>query len=357
MSRLGDRALGVAVGLVLDRLLGEPPDRLHPVAWFGTAMQRVEQVLYADSRPRGTWHAALGVGLGVTAGGVLRRSTGARGSQGEVLSTAVAVWLASAGRLLRDTAGQIEDHLRRDDLTMARERLPWLAGRDPSELDASGVAAAVVESLAENTVDAVLAPAFWGLVGGAPGALAHRASNTLDAMVGHHSVRYERYGWASARLDDVLAWAPARAFPVLLAGCTPRRARQVVATVRRDAGAHPSPNAGVAESALAGALGVKLGGPLRYGERTEDRPRLGDGPRPRTREVTRARVLVDRVELAAVGLCLLTWWADRRTGRRGPGDPPVRLDHPSYGTIPATNAFRVHPHLRQRRRDVAVRPR
>ncbi|WP_114905547.1 adenosylcobinamide-phosphate synthase CbiB [Ornithinimicrobium murale] len=315
MSRLGDRALGVAVGLVLDRLLGEPPDRLHPVAWFGTAMQGVEQRLYADSRPRGTWHAALGVGLGVTAGEALRAAAGGRGTHGEVLSTAVAVWLASAGRLLRGTAGQIEDRLREEDLTAARDQLSWLAGREPSGLDSAGVAAAVVESLAENTVDAVLAPAFWGLLGGAPGALAHRASNTMDAMVGHHSARYERYGWASARLDDVLAWPPARAFPVLLTGCAPGRARQVITTVRRDAAAHPSPNAGVAESSLAGALGVELGGPLRYGERTEDRPLLGEGPRPQAPVVTRARRLVDRVELAAVGLCLLTWWADRRTGR------------------------------------------
>lgn len=315
MSRLGDRALGVAVGLLLDRVLGEPPDRLHPVAWFGAAMQRVEQVLYADSRPRGAWHVALGVGLGVLAGGALRASVGSRGRHGEVFSTAVAVWLASAGRLLRHTAGQIEDRLHEDDLTAAQERLPWLAGRDPSGLDTSGVAAAVVESLAENTVDAVLAPAFWGFVGGAPGALAHRASNTMDAMVGHHSTRYERYGWASARLDDVLAWPPARVFPVLLAGCAPHRARQVVATVRRDAAAHPSPNAGVAESSLAAALGVQLGGPLRYGERIEHRSRLGDGPRPQAPAVTCAGVLVDRVELAAVGLCLLTWWADRRAER------------------------------------------
>lgn len=319
MSGLGTRALGVAAGLLLDRALGEPPDHLHPVAWFGTAMTRVEQALHRDSRTAGVLHAAVGTGLGAAAGALLPVVAGPllRGAP----PVAVAVGAASAGRMLRHTSRTVEDHLRADDLDAARAALPSLVGRDPSGLDASGVSAAVVESLAENTVDAVVAPAFWGLVAGAPGALAHRAVNTMDAMVGHRSARHARYGWAAARLDDGMAWLPARLFAALVAVVAPGGAGDVARLVRRDAPAHPSPNSGVAETAVAAALGVELGGPLRYGERLEDRPRLGDGPRPVPEDITRARRLVDRVELAVVALCLLAWVQSvrpvaRRTVRR-----------------------------------------
>lgn len=312
---LRHRALGVALGLALDRLLGEPPDAWHPVAWFGTAMGRTEQLLYADARLPGAAYALVGVGLGAGSGLVLERLGRVLGGRcvparggcpagrrlvaggGAVVPVATAVAVASAGRMLRHTSGRIEDRLVADDLEGARELLPWLVGRDPSALDASGVSAAVVESLAENTVDAVVAPVVWALVGGAPGVLAHRAVNTMDAMVGHRSERYARFGTAAARLDDAMAWVPARVFGGLVAALAPHRAGRVLRVVRRDAPAHPSPNSGVAESAVAAALDVELGGPLRYGERVEDRPRLGGGPRPHPTTITRARRLVDRLEV------------------------------------------------------------
>lgn len=310
MSTVGARALGVAVGLLVDRALGEPPDRWHPVAWFGAVMQQVERHLHADSRGWGVVHAAVGVGLGAASGALLRVVLGS------TAATAVAVAVASAGRMLRTTAETIEAHLLEDDLPAARAALPTLVGRDPATLDAAGVSAAVVESLAENTVDAVVAPALWALVGGAPAVLAHRAVNTLDAMVGHRTPRHGRYGWASARLDDGMAWVPARALAALVAGLSPDRAAAVTRLVRRDAPAHPSPNSGVAETAVAAALGVELGGPLSYGGRVEDRPRLGDGPRPTAADITRARRLVDRAELALVGLCLAVWAAGQASARR-----------------------------------------
>ncbi|WP_151526655.1 CobD/CbiB family cobalamin biosynthesis protein [Serinicoccus kebangsaanensis] len=305
MSRAGRRALGVAGGLLLDRALGEPPDAWHPVAWFGTAMGRVERETYADSRVAGTRYALAGVGLGALAGAM----TGRAGAAG----LALAVGVASAGRMLRHTSRDIEDLLRAGDLAGARERLPWLVGRDPSGLDGSGVAAAVVESLAENTVDAVVAPTFWGLVVGAPGVLVHRAVNTMDAMVGHRSARYAHFGTAAARLDDVMAWVPARLFAGLVAlDATAARlgGGHVLSTVRRDAPAHPSPNAGVAEAAVAGVLGVGLGGPLRYAGRREERPRLGEGPRPTPDDIARARRLVDRVETVLVAVCMAGWVLD-----------------------------------------------
>src|SRR5262249_41107178 len=150
------------------------------------------------------------------------------------------------------------------------------------------VARAAVESVAENTVDAVVAPALWAALAGAPGVLAYRAVNTLDAMVGHRSTRYARFGWASARLDDAANWVPARVTAALVAAARPARAAAIASAVRHQAPAHPSPNAGVAEAAFAAALGVRLGGRNAYGDRVELRPALGDGPPPAPADVARA---------------------------------------------------------------------
>lgn len=308
MSRLRRRALAVAGGLLLQKVVPEPPDRWHPVGWFGRAMHRVETIGYADDRSAGVRYALVGVAIGGLAGGTIR-------------STTLAVALCAAGRELRRAAGLVESPLLTGDLAAARLALPSLVGRDPSRLDASGIAAAVVESLAENSVDAVVAPAFWGLVAGAPGVMAHRAVNTMDAMVGHRNDRYQSFGWAAARLDDVANWVPARLFKLLVMTAAPARARTVRALVRRDAHRHPSPNSGVAEAAVAAALGRELGGPLQYGDRHEDRPRLGDGPRPEAADIARARELTSRTEWALIGaLVLLRCWSGGplRLGRRTP---------------------------------------
>jgi adenosylcobinamide-phosphate synthase len=143
----------------------------------------------------------------------------------------------------------------------------------------------------------------WALAAGAPGVLAYRAANTMDAMVGHRSARYARFGTASARVDDVANWVPARCTAALVALLRPGRARDVLRAVRHDAAAHPSPNAGVAEAAFAGALGVELGGPLRYGAREEVRPRLGRGPRPGAADIPRAARLADEITWALTGAC------------------------------------------------------
>jgi adenosylcobinamide-phosphate synthase len=161
-----------------------------------------------------------------------------------------------------------------------------------------------------------VAPALWGAAFGAPGAAGYRAVNTMDAMVGHRSPRYERFGWASARADDVAAYLPARLTAVLVCLAVPARAAATVATVRRDAAAHPSPNAGVAEAAFAGALGIQLGGTLRYGDRTERRPLLGAGPRPGAGDIGRAVGLAGRVELVLVAALGAAALALATAGRR-----------------------------------------
>jgi adenosylcobinamide-phosphate synthase len=283
--------VSVALGILADRVLGEAPGSVHPVAAFGTAMGAVEQRLHRDSRVAGVAHAAIGVGLGLAAGRVVR-------------STSVATYVAVAGRMLATSATEIGGALADGDLGEARRLLPGLVGRDPSDLDEGEIARAVVESVAENTVDAVVAPALWAAVAGAPGVLVHRAVNTMDAMVGHRSDRYRNYGWAAARLDDVMAWVPARVTAGLVAAVRPSAAGEVWRTVRRDAPAHPSPNSGVAEAAFAAALGIRLGGMVRYGDRVEDRPRLGDGRPVVAADIRRAVTLSRDVTIAAALLTL-----------------------------------------------------
>ena len=294
-------ALGAAAGVLADRLLGEPGRRWHPVGRFGAVMDHVEKRGYRDSRLAGTWYAAAGLALGAAAGAAIR-------------STSLASYVAVAGRELGKVALAVQSALDDRDLDRARSLLPALVGRDPSALDEKGVARAAVESVAENTVDAIVAPALWALVAGAPGALAYRAVNTLDAMVGHHSPRYERFGWASARLDDAAGFVPARVTVVLVAAARPSRATDVWRTVRADAAAHPSPNAGVAEAAFAAALGLRLGGVSRYGGRVELRPPLGAGRPPEARDIVAAvRLAGDVALLTAAGLAGL---AALRVGRR-----------------------------------------
>jgi adenosylcobinamide-phosphate synthase len=265
------RLLGSALGILLDEALGEPAIEPHPVAAYGQTMERLEQRWWADDQARGVAYTAVGVLGPALAGRVI--------GSGPV-QTAAASYLAIAGRSLREAASGVAEELARDDLDGARTAIRSLVGRDPEHLDAHDIARAAVESVAENTVDAVVAPALWAAALGPAGALGYRATNTLDAMVGYRNDRYRRFGWASARLDDLANLVPARVTALLVAACRPERAAAVVRHVRRDAGAHPSPNAGVAEAAFAAALRVQLGGTNRYGDRVEERGLLGEGPPP-----------------------------------------------------------------------------
>ncbi len=211
-----------------------------------------------------------------------------------------------------DVAAALEDN----DLPRARQLLPALVGRDPSDLNASEISRAVVESLAENTVDAVVAPALWGALFGAPGTLGYRAVNTMDATVGYHNDRYENYGWASARLDDVANFIPARVTAALVVAARPQAARAVWRAVRQDAPLHPSPNSGVAEAAFAAALGVRLGGVNTYGSRTEHRARLGRGRAPEAPDILGAVALCRDVTRGLIASLLAIAAVARRASAR-----------------------------------------
>ncbi|OJF11367.1 cobalamin biosynthesis protein [Couchioplanes caeruleus] len=296
-------AAGIVAGYVLDSVFGDPR-RFHPVAGFGRAAAALEQRLYAPTRRAGTAFAVVAVGVPVAAGVGLSLGT-RRCPSARAALMAAATWTVLGGRTLRREARVMAGHLERAELDDARGRLNHLCGRDPSALDEPELARATVESVAENTSDAVVAPLLWGGVAGLPGLLGYRAANTLDAMVGHRSSRYARFGTASARLDDVLNLLPARLTGVLTIGAAPfvrGRPGEALRVWRRDRLDHPSPNAGQCESAMAGALGVRLGGRNVYFGRTETRPFLGDGPRPSEDHVRKAARVSGAVGLAAVAI-------------------------------------------------------
>ncbi len=281
------------LGFALDRALGDPR-RWHPVAGFGSAASALESVTYADRRVNGVVHEVVAVGAVVGLGYGLRR--------GGVAATALATWTVLGGRSLARAGREMAERLESGDIDGARALLPSLCGRDPSVLDADGLARAALESIAENTSDATVAPLVWGALAGVPGLLGYRAVNTLDAMIGYRNDRYRNFGWAAARTDDVANLLPARVAGTLTAALAPvvgGRPRNAIRAWRRDAAKHPSPNAGVAEATMAGALGIQLGGRTQYRYGTELRPTLGEGPPPEVPDLRRAVRLSEAVQLAA----------------------------------------------------------
>jgi adenosylcobinamide-phosphate synthase len=311
------RAAGIAAGLVADLLLADPR-RGHPVALFGRGAAAFERLTYCDRRTAGAAHTgallgALGV-LGVAGQWAAVR----RGPAVTAAVTAAATYTALGGTSLARMGEQMSALLSAGDVDAARRLLPSLCGRDPAVLDAAGLTRATVESVAENTSDAQVAPLLWAAACGVPGALVYRGANTLDAMIGNRSPRYARFGWAAALFDDVANYVAARVTAVLVAVCAPVVGGSPAAAVRswrRDAGRHPSPNAGVVEASFAGALGVRLGGPTQYAHQLEIRPTLGDGRSPEVADLARAVRLSRAVQAVAALLAVLVS-AVCRTGRR-----------------------------------------
>ena len=303
MSRRSQLALGLLLGTALDAVVPDPR-RGHPVAAFGSTAGALERRVWADSRARGALFTALSVGGTVLTGRAVERRSGSA----RMVVVAVATWAVLGSRSLRAEASAVGELLEAGDLPGARRRVTHLVGRDPETLDADGVARAAVESVAENTCDAVVAPLFWGALAGVPGLVGYRAANTLDAMVGHRSARYAQFGWAAARLDDVANIVPARVTAALAAAVAPAVGGDPLAAVRtalRDGRKHPSPNSGVSEAAFAGALGLRLGGRTVCRGLVEERPVLGDGAAPTPTDIRRANRLNAAVTLAAAAVAAL----------------------------------------------------
>jgi adenosylcobinamide-phosphate synthase len=307
-GRLRDRrrlavALGLLGGALADAAFGDPR-RGHPVAGFGRLAGALEARVWRPSRLAGTGYA-LGLVGAAGAGALLLDARLRRRPAARAVLVGGLTWAALGGRSLARAALEVAGAVRAGDLEAARRLLPKLAGRDPRGLDGPELCRAAVESVAENTADAVVGPLLWGALAGPAGIVAYRAANTLDAMVGHRSPRHRHFGWAAARLDDLLTWPAARfgaGLSCALAPAVRGDPRRAWTTLRRDGGAHPSPNAGRLEAAFAGALGVRLGGRNRYGDRVEERPPLGAGPPAGPADVARAARLSTLVGAAATVL-------------------------------------------------------
>jgi adenosylcobinamide-phosphate synthase len=297
---------GLLAGVVADWVVGDP-HRGHPVAGFGAVAAALERRWWRPSRSAGVAYATVLVG-GAAVGAAAADRALVRRPVARMLLMGSVIWAALGGRSLAEAGCRLAGAVRDGDLEAARRLAPSLVGRDPSGLDGPELCRAAVESVAENTADAVVGPLLWGVLAGPAGVVAYRAANTLDAMVGHHSVRYERFGWAAARLDDLLTWPAARlgaGLACVLAPLVGGGGGRAWRTLRRDGGAHPSPNAGRMEAVFAGALGVRLGGTNRYGDRVEQRPTLGGGPAPGPDDVDRAVRLSLLVGSAAAVLVAL----------------------------------------------------
>jgi len=297
--------LAPPLALVIEALVGYPQGLHkalpHPVTWIGKAIEAMErrwnrpEATEIRRKELGVVTVAILVGAAIVIGSLLEAAF-----DSGLLATLAVALLATLGlaqRSLHQHVTAVLDPLEAGDLPAARAAVSLIVGRDVDDLDLHGVTAAALESLAESFNDGVVAPASWLTLFGLPGLFAYKAVNTADSQIGHMEPRWRAFGWAAARTDDVMNWVPARLAGLLIclgAGW------QGWAIMRRDARKHASPNAGWPEAAMAGALGVKLGGPARYDGETTDRPSFGDGRPPDLTDLRRGLRIYRRA-------CALLW--------------------------------------------------
>lgn len=304
--------LMILAAVLLDRLLGEPR-RFHPLAGFGSLAQRVEKIFYGAAGVSAASRHVRGIVaicvllIPFVALATLLQQLAIFGT----LFSIILLYFAIAPRSLSEHAGRVAEAFSSNDLTAARQAVSMLVSRDTTQLDEERVARATVESVLENGNDAIFAALFWFVVAGAPGVLLYRLSNTLDAMWGYRNQRYNEFGWAAARLDDVLNFIPARltALSYALLGNT----RSALRCWRLQAPAWDSPNAGPVMAAGAGSLQVQLGGAAIYHGQPEQRPPLGCGIAASAMDIMRAVQLVRRtlylwLIVIALGALLMSGW-------------------------------------------------
>lgn len=299
-------ALALVLGVMLDRLLGEPPLRIHPLVGFGLLAGAIEKRFNnGDDRPRrllGGLAVVILVGLPAW---LLWWALPTTGTAATLVGAAV-LYLTIGGRSLADHARAVMAALGAHDVPAARHAVAMIVSRDCHNLSAEEVAGASIESVVENGCDAIFGAMFWFVVAGPAAALAYRLSNTLDAMWGYRTSRYGAFGWAAARLDDVLNWIPARLTALSYAALG--HTREALTAWRLQGRHWKSPNAGPVMAAAAGALGIRLGGEATYHGVAVQRPPLGTGRAPRADDILRAVDLVQRTEalwvVGVVGLIL-----------------------------------------------------
>jgi adenosylcobinamide-phosphate synthase len=296
-----------AAALLIENLIGYPKSLQatigHPVEWFGSLLTKLEITLnqpVSTNRANGTIAIGLAIAAAATAGFVLQWAF-LHVPYGDIAIVAIATTLI-AQKSLRDHVSAVRDA---SSIESARVEIAKIVGRDPQSLDESGISKAALESLAENTSDGIVAPALWYAIAGLPGIFVYKMINTADSMIGHKTERYLHFGWAAARIDDLMNLPASRLTGLMFAAATLSRsqAKKSFNAMMRDASKHRSPNAGWPEAAMAGALDLRFGGPREYDGETEDLPWMGAGRDDKTRaDITKGLALYDKaiVLLAAV---------------------------------------------------------
>lgn len=311
----------VPAAVLLDLLLGDPRWLPHPVVAIGkliTALEKLLRRLVANERVGGVLLLFLTVGVTYGLGWGLVQGAALIHPAAGVVVSALLGWTCLAARSLHGESKLVADALAEGNLPEARRFLSRIVGRDTADLPEPEIWRGVVETVAENTSDGVIAPLLFLMVGGAPLALAYKAVNTLDSMVGYRNERYLRFGWASARFDDLVNLVPARLTGLLmtlaapLAGLSGRNAWRMML---RDGRNHSSPNSGIPEAAAAGALGVRLGGTNIYFGTPVAKPAIGDPLKPLDSAAWRGAV---RLMYCAEGLLLLAWGVSALRGVTAP---------------------------------------
>ena len=301
------------LGLLIEVAVGWPSKlhaRIgHPVVWIGALIGFCDTTLNKGSpsarRFMGT--ATLVIVLFVSAGLAALLASLLPGGWIGVIATGILAWPFIAARSLHEHVAAVADPQINGDLDGARFAVSMIVGRNPETLDSEAINRAALESLAENASDGVVAPLFWGVIFGLPGLVAYKALNTADSMIGHRNERYEDFGWAAARLDDLANLIPARLTAVLIALATGRFAK-VLSITRRDARYHRSPNAGWPETAMASGLGIRLSGPRNYDGQPTDDPYLNaDAPDPLPADITLGLRLYRRAMLIGAGFLVVTF--------------------------------------------------
>jgi adenosylcobinamide-phosphate synthase len=317
-----DRVLILIAAFCIEAVLAYPAIVFgaigHPVSWIGALISalesRLNRVDFSDAlrRAAGMATALLLVAIGLGVGLALEMATRAVPVLGFVLAVLIVAILIAAGSLDQHVRA-VASALRSGGLAGGRQSIAKIVGRDPDALDEAAVCRAAIESLAENASDGVTAPALWYLVGGLPGMIAYKAINTADSMIGHMSERYRTFGWAAAKLDDLVNWPAARltglmfiAAAAVVPGASAASAWQAF---RRDARLHRSPNAGWPEAAMAGALGLRLAGPRVYDGAVVNDHWMGDGRAEATvKDIDRALAIYRTAFAGALLIVVVTCW-------------------------------------------------
>ena len=302
--------LSIATALVLDFTLGDPHFAWHPTRLLGRLVTLVEQscrTLPVGARTQGFVFLAICMALFLLPVALIHLAASHLGPIGAV-ANGVVIYFALGGTCLARDVGAVSDALSRGELDEARDKLRLLVSRDVKDMGETEIASSAIETLSENFGDSTVATLLYGALGGPTLAWIHRISNTLDAMAGYRTEAYIDFGYASAKLDDILNFIPSRIAAVMVAMASTAAGGRPAATARvvMDHGnALESPNSGYPIAAFAGALGVRLCGPVSYFGHMKDKPFIGEGPRPRASDLSRAMPLYWASYAVAAGLATL----------------------------------------------------